>query len=74
MSDQQLVPIKTSPKYVHLSQRLLRHIAHRNLRPGDYLGTEAELAERRAAVAEQAKEVERLKGAAAMALATLEQL
>jgi GntR family transcriptional regulator of arabinose operon len=38
-------PIRTSPKYVHLSQRLLRQIAERALRPGDYLGTEAELAE-----------------------------
>src|SRR5690348_18346884 len=38
-------PIRTSPKYIHLSQRLLRQIAERAMRPGDYLGTEAELAE-----------------------------
>jgi DNA-binding LacI/PurR family transcriptional regulator len=39
-------PIRTSPKYMHLSQRLLRHIAEQELRPGDYLGTESELAAR----------------------------
>ncbi|MEX0643483.1 MAG: substrate-binding domain-containing protein [Pirellulales bacterium] len=39
-----LFPIESPPKYVHLAQRLLRHIAQNGLRPGDYLGTEAELA------------------------------
>jgi DNA-binding LacI/PurR family transcriptional regulator len=39
-----LLPIESPPKYVHLAQRLLRQIAQKNLRPGDYLGTESELA------------------------------
>jgi DNA-binding LacI/PurR family transcriptional regulator len=31
---------------MHLVRRLRRHIAHKNLRPGDFLGTEAELVQK----------------------------
>src|SRR3990172_3262469 len=35
--------IQSSPKYIHLAQRLLQEMAHRRMRPGDFLGTEAAL-------------------------------
>ena len=35
--------IQSSPKYLHLANLLRRHIVLRHLRPGDLLGTEAEL-------------------------------
>lgn len=40
------LPIESSPKYVSLANRLLRHIAQRSLVPGDFLGTEAELVQK----------------------------
>jgi GntR family transcriptional regulator, arabinose operon transcriptional repressor len=41
-----LSPIQSLPKYVYLARRLLRQIAQKGLQPGDFLGTEAELAQR----------------------------